>query len=185
VLDRPAPVIQLAPPHPWRTLIRSILEEHASAVSLGGLEKVVNAAVEAYTLGGSGHQDVRSVPRNRQRGSTDDRSPRDRDPSGIKLTGGSRMPSTSLTRRPRTAGPPRAVRSTRDTAASELRRRLAQTCAALEASRRDNAALRRTVERLLTANQDQTNLPAPRRAGAHRRQRTRQAALADPCSRNP
>ena len=66
----------------------------------------------------------------------------------------------------------------------DLRRRLAQTKAALDASQRDNEALRRAVARLVAERRRRTPEQAPRLTASERKQRMRRA-LAAPHCQNP
>jgi len=88
--------------------------------------------------------------------------------------------SHSLGRR-QSAREPRPVKTDTE---RELRRRLAQTRAALRASRRDNEQLRRTVNRLLDEIGRGSRRPGRRLSATERSQRMRQA-LDAPWSRNP
>jgi hypothetical protein len=94
------------------------------------------------------------------------------------------MPTAQLSHSPGRRQSPRPLRPVATNTERNLRRRLAQAEAALQASRRDNEQLRRTVDRLLGELGRR-----PRRSGgwsdaAERRRRMRQV-LDEPWSRNP
>lgn len=93
------------------------------------------------------------------------------------------MPKTPFSDDLRAGASPRSKRSTGESVPG-LRRRLAQTRAALEASRRDNEALHRMVDRLLTESRGRSGLPDSRYGDGARRRPGRDA-MADPSSRNP
>lgn len=94
------------------------------------------------------------------------------------------MPTTLRSRPTRSSRRTGSDRASRTDVERDLRRRLANTRAALEISRRENEELHRAVARLLAERRHQAGQPAGRLTPTERKRRMREA-LAAQCSRNP